>query len=113
MLQELLAIGFANIAGSFFSAYPVTGSFSRTAVNFMSGVKTPLAGLFTAGIVMLGIRYVSGHGNRVAMVTVAMVTVAMVTVAMVTVAMVTIVMVTVAMVTVAMVTVAMVTVAMV
>jgi len=57
--QELLAIGFANIAGSFFSAYPVTGSFSRTAVNFMSGVKTPLAGLFTAGIVMLGISFLT------------------------------------------------------
>ena len=27
--QELIAIGVSNIAGSFVSAYPVTGSFSR------------------------------------------------------------------------------------
>ena len=45
--QELIAIGIANIAGSFVSAYPVTGSFSRTAVNSQSGVRTPAGGIFT------------------------------------------------------------------
>ena len=43
--QELIAIGAANIANSFFSGYPITGSFSRTAVNAMSGVKTQLGGM--------------------------------------------------------------------
>lgn len=42
--QELIALGFANVIGSFCSAYPVTGSFSRTAVNSISGVATPLGG---------------------------------------------------------------------
>ena len=42
--QELVALGVANIMSSFVSAYPVTGSFSRTAVNCQSGVKTPFAG---------------------------------------------------------------------
>ena len=28
--QELLAIGVANIVSSFFSSYPITGSFSRS-----------------------------------------------------------------------------------
>ena len=42
--QELIALGVANILSSFVSAYPVTGSFSRTAVNSQSGVKTPFAG---------------------------------------------------------------------
>lgn len=51
--QELIALGVANIAGSFVSAYPVTGSFSRTAVNSQSGVKTPLAGLFTGVVVLI------------------------------------------------------------
>ena len=45
--QELIAIGLANVAGSFVSAYPVTGSFSRTAVNSQSGVRTPAGGVFT------------------------------------------------------------------
>ncbi len=42
--QELIALGVANILSSFVSSYPITGSFSRTAVNSQSGVKTPLAG---------------------------------------------------------------------
>ena len=31
--QELIALGAANIVGSFFQAFPTTGGFSRTAVN--------------------------------------------------------------------------------
>ncbi|KAG7223797.1 hypothetical protein INR49_026480 [Caranx melampygus] len=42
--QELLAIGVTNIMGSFVSAYPVTGSFGRTAVNSQTGVCTPAGG---------------------------------------------------------------------
>ncbi|XP_048325713.2 probable sulfate transporter 4.2 isoform X2 [Ziziphus jujuba] len=49
--QELFGLGVANIFGSFFSAYPTTGSFSRSAVNNESGAKTGLSGIFT-GIIM-------------------------------------------------------------
>jgi len=45
--QEMLALGAANIVGSFFSAMPVSGSFSRSAVNKASGVRTPFGGLYT------------------------------------------------------------------
>jgi SulP family sulfate permease len=38
--QELIALGLANIGGAFFQSYPVTGGFSRTAVNDQSGAKT-------------------------------------------------------------------------
>ncbi|MFT5358356.1 MAG: SulP family sulfate permease [Polyangiales bacterium] len=51
--QELIALGVANVGGALSSAYPVTGGFSRTAVNAQAGAKTPLAGLVTAGIVLL------------------------------------------------------------
>ena len=44
--QELIALGLANFIGAFCSAYPVTGSFSRTAVNSISGVATPLGGSY-------------------------------------------------------------------
>ncbi|KAL5017931.1 hypothetical protein ScPMuIL_003653 [Solemya velum] len=54
--QELYAIGLANIASSFFSAYPVTGSFSRTAVNSQSGVRTPASGVFTGALVLLALQ---------------------------------------------------------
>ncbi|XP_021295781.1 sulfate transporter 4.1, chloroplastic-like isoform X2 [Herrania umbratica] len=49
--QELFGLGVANIFGSFFSAYPTTGSFSRSAVNHESGAKTGLSGIVT-GIIM-------------------------------------------------------------
>ncbi|CAA7389572.1 unnamed protein product [Spirodela intermedia] len=49
--QELFGLGVANICGSFFSAYPTTGSFSRSAVNHESGAKTGLSGL-TMGVIM-------------------------------------------------------------
>jgi len=51
--QELLAIGTSNIIGSFFMAYPSTGSFSRSAINYSSGGNTPLAFVFSAIIVGL------------------------------------------------------------
>ncbi|XP_064635425.1 sodium-independent sulfate anion transporter-like isoform X4 [Lineus longissimus] len=57
--QELIAIGIANIAGSFVGSYPVTGSFSRTAVNSQSGVKTPLGGIFTGALVMLALAFLT------------------------------------------------------
>ncbi|XP_072958799.1 probable sulfate transporter 4.2 isoform X2 [Typha angustifolia] len=43
--QELFGLGMANICGSFFSAYPATGSFSRSAVNHETGAKTGLSGI--------------------------------------------------------------------
>jgi len=53
--QELIAIGITNIFGPFFGAYPATGSFSRTAIKSKAGVRTPLAGLITAIVVVLAI----------------------------------------------------------
>lgn len=53
--QELTYIGVANFLGSFFSAMPITGGFSRTAVNSESGVKSPLSGVITAACVLVSI----------------------------------------------------------
>jgi len=53
--QELIGLGLANIAGAFFSAYPTTGGFSRTAVNDEAGAKTTLAGLIAAGVIALAL----------------------------------------------------------
>ncbi|XP_056136634.1 sodium-independent sulfate anion transporter [Lampris incognitus] len=55
--QELLAIGVTNIMGSFVSAYPVTGSFGRTAVNSQTGVCTPAGGIITSLIVLLSLAF--------------------------------------------------------
>ncbi|CAL1531872.1 unnamed protein product [Lymnaea stagnalis] len=53
--QELIAIGVSNIVSSFFSSYPITGSFSRTAVNSQCGVRTPMGGVWTGGLVILAL----------------------------------------------------------
>ncbi|ROT35127.1 sulfate permease [Sodiomyces alkalinus F11] len=53
--QELVAVGFTNVFGPFLGGYPATGSFSRTAIKSKAGVRTPLAGIFTAVIVLLAI----------------------------------------------------------
>jgi len=51
--QELVGLGFANLVGSLFQAYPVTGGFSRTAVNDQSGAQTPIASVISAILVAL------------------------------------------------------------
>lgn len=53
--QEMIAVGLCNIAGSFVSSMPTTGSFTRSAVNHSSGVRTPLGGLFTGALVLLAL----------------------------------------------------------
>ena len=49
--QEMIGLGMGNIVGSFFSAYPTTGGFGRSAVNDQSGAKTNLAALISAVLV--------------------------------------------------------------
>lgn len=53
--QELIAIGVTNTVGSCFSAYPATGSFSRSALKSKSGVRTPAAGIITAIVVIVAL----------------------------------------------------------
>jgi SulP family sulfate permease len=51
--KELMALGAANLVGSFFQSYPVSASFSRSAVKFQSGAKTGMAAIISALIVGL------------------------------------------------------------
>jgi len=51
--RELLAIGAANLAGSFFQSLPVSGSFSRTAVSARAGASTPMSNVVAAAFVGL------------------------------------------------------------
>ena len=51
--QELIGQGLAKIAASFNHTMPVSGSFSRSALNLASGAKTGLSSIFTAIAVLL------------------------------------------------------------
>jgi sulfate permease, SulP family len=57
--QELLALGMANIGGSLFQAYPAGGGTSQTAVADQAGVKSQLANLVVAGVVMLTLLFLA------------------------------------------------------
>jgi len=58
--KELVGLGLANVVGSFFSAYPVTGGFSRSAVNYQAGARTPLATIITAVLILLTLQFFAG-----------------------------------------------------
>ncbi len=51
--QELIAIGFSNIIGSLFRGFPVSASFSRSAVFQSSGAKTQIAGVVSSVFILL------------------------------------------------------------
>lgn len=57
--QELVALGAANVGGALFQSFPVTGSFSRTAINYESGAKTGIAGIISAGVVALTLLFLT------------------------------------------------------
>jgi len=51
--RELVALGVSTVAAGLSHSYPVSGSFSRTAVNAASGARTQMAGIISAGVVAL------------------------------------------------------------
>lgn len=57
--QELIALGSANIGGAFFQSFPVTGGFSRTAVNDQAGARTGLATIISAVLVVITLLFLT------------------------------------------------------
>jgi len=57
--QELVALGAANIGGSFFQAFPTTGSFSRTAINFDSKGQSGVSSIISALTVALSLLFLT------------------------------------------------------
>jgi len=50
--QEFVGQGMANAACGILSGFPVAGSFSRSAINYDAGARTPFASVFSAIIVL-------------------------------------------------------------
>ncbi|MBN1901304.1 solute carrier family 26 protein [Candidatus Sumerlaeota bacterium] len=57
--REFIGLGAANVAAAFFSGYPVTGGFSRTAINYEAGAKTPLASIMTAFLALFTLLFLT------------------------------------------------------
>lgn len=58
--QELIGLGMANFGAAFFNGYPVTGGFSRTAVNNQAGAKTALASIISVALIVLTLLFFTG-----------------------------------------------------
>jgi SulP family sulfate permease len=57
--QELVGQGLANIVGSLTQAFPVSGSFSRSAVNMNSGARSGMSSVITALFVLLTLLFLT------------------------------------------------------
>lgn len=53
--QELVAVGLANGSAGLMQGMPVAGGFSRGAVNFNAGARTPLSGVVAAVLVAISL----------------------------------------------------------
>ena len=50
--QEIIGQGLSNIGGAFFGAYVGSGSFTRSALNYEAGARTPMAAIMAAGFLL-------------------------------------------------------------
>jgi len=57
--KELFALGLAKVLGSFFLAYPNTGSFTRSAINDEAGAKTGLSSIFAGLVVVITLLFLT------------------------------------------------------
>ncbi len=57
--QELIGQGLANIVGAFTKSFPVSGSFSRSAVNLNAGALTSMSSVFTFLIVFITLLFLT------------------------------------------------------
>ena len=57
--QELIGQGLANLVGAATQAFPVSGSFSRSAVNINAGAKTGMSSVITASFVLLTLLFLT------------------------------------------------------
>ncbi|OGT88595.1 MAG: DNA repair protein [Gammaproteobacteria bacterium RIFOXYA12_FULL_61_12] len=57
--QELIGQGLSNIIGSLTQAFPVSGSFSRSAVNMGAGARTGMSSVFTAIFVLITLLFLT------------------------------------------------------
>jgi SulP family sulfate permease len=57
--QELIGQGLAKIAAAFCHSMPVSGSFSRSALNLASGARTGMSSLVAAGFILLTLLFLT------------------------------------------------------
>lgn len=77
--QEFIAVGLANTGAGLAHGFPVAGGFSRGAVNFNAGARSPLSGVIASALIVVALFTATGllaHLPKVALAAVIMVAVA-------------------------------------
>ncbi|KAK1441625.1 hypothetical protein QVD17_07667 [Tagetes erecta] len=57
--KEMVALGTMNVVGSITSCYVATGSFSRSAVNYMAGCQTAVSNIVMSIVVLLTVKFLT------------------------------------------------------
>ncbi|KAL2471631.1 Sulfate transporter 1.3 [Abeliophyllum distichum] len=57
--KEMVALGTMNVVGSLTSCYVATGSFSRSAVNYMAGCQTAVSNIIMSLVVFLTLEFIT------------------------------------------------------
>ncbi|CAN0890235.1 High affinity sulfate transporter 2 [Linum grandiflorum] len=57
--KEMVALGTMNVVGSMTSCYVATGSFSRSAVNYMAGCQTAVSNIVMSVVVLLTLLFIT------------------------------------------------------
>ncbi|KAG7209638.1 hypothetical protein KM043_011285 [Ampulex compressa] len=59
--QEMLTLGLCNMFGSLVSSMPTCGAFTRSAVSSTSGVRSPMAGLYSGIMTLLALSFLTPY----------------------------------------------------
>ncbi|NNC94001.1 MAG: solute carrier family 26 protein [Chitinophagales bacterium] len=59
--KELLGLGLAKVAGSFFQAFPSTGSFTRSAINEQAGSQSGLSSIFAGALIGITLLFLTPY----------------------------------------------------
>jgi SulP family sulfate permease len=57
--KEFMGLGLSNMVGGFFSSYAGSGSFTRSALNYELGAKTPMSSIFASLILMAIVLFIT------------------------------------------------------
>ncbi len=57
--QEFFGQGMANLIGALFQCYPVSGSFSRSAMNYASGARSGLSSIISSVVVVVALLFLT------------------------------------------------------
>lgn len=65
--REFMAQGLSNITGSFFSTFPASGSFTRSAINYNAGARTKTAGILSGVLVAVTLVFFASYARSIPM----------------------------------------------